>query len=159
MIFIQKLAVLFFNLIDRLIHQKKILHFLKQERVQIDTWFDIGSHKGLYTDLIKNNFTTKKAFLFEPQKDIFKFIKKKYKSSKNIYLFNYAVSDSQKTQNIYINKHDLTSSLTKMNEKNLYLKVKAKLFGGNLKDMITNQYSVKTISLSYFLKQKKNKQN
>ena len=155
MIFIQKLAVLFFNLIDRLIHQKKILHFLKQERVQIDTWFDIGSHKGLYTDLIKNNFTTKKAFLFEPQKDIFKFIKKKYKSSKNIYLFNYAVSDSQKTQNIYINKHDLTSSLTKMNEKNLYLKVKAKLFGGNLKDMITNQYSVKTISLSYFLKQKK----
>ena len=55
MIFIQKLAVLFFNLIDRLIHQKKILHFLKQERVQIDTWFDIGSHKGLYTDLIKNN--------------------------------------------------------------------------------------------------------
>lgn len=158
MVLLKQTAIIFFNLIDKFIHQKKILKYLKKENIHINTWLDVGSHRGLYTDLIVDNFKIKKGYLFEPQKKIFRFIRKKYKNCKNIYSYNCAISNINKKQKIYINKHDLTSSLTQINEKNLYLKIKAKLFGGKLKDMITNQYLVNTITLSNFLNQKKIKQ-
>ncbi len=158
MILLKTLAIIFFNLIDKFIHQKKILYFLKNKNLSIKIWLDIGSHNGLYTDLIKNNFNLKKGYLFEPQKKIFKFIKNKYRNNKKINTYNLAISNSNKVKKIYINKHDLTSSLTKINEKNFYLKLKAILFGGNIKEMITNNYNIETIKLSYFIKQKKIKE-
>ena len=149
------IAIVFFNLLDKHIHQKKILKYLKEKRIPIEIWLDVGSHKGTYADMILKNFNLQKAFLFEPQKKIFNYIKKKYKQKQYIYNYNVAVSNVTKDQKIFINKHDLTSSLTKANEKNLYLKIKAKLFGGNIKDMITDEYMVKTIKLSNFLRIKK----
>ncbi len=155
MIFFKTVAIIFFNLIDKFIHQKKILYFFKKKNVNISTWLDIGSHKGLYTDLIKDNFNMKKGYLFEPQKNIYKFLKNKYKNNRKINTYNFAVSDSKKLKKIYINKHDLTSSLTEINENNVYLKLKAILFGGSIKEMITNKYNIQTIKLSNFLKKKK----
>ena len=152
---LELIAIIFFNLLDKHIHQKKILKYLKEKKIPIEIWLDVGSHKGTYTDMILKNFNLQKAFLFEPQKEIFNYIKKKYKQKKYIYNYNVAVSNVTKDQKIFINKHDLTSSLTKANEKNLYLKIKAKLFGGNIKDMITDEYMVKTIKLSNFLRIKK----
>ena len=134
---------------------KKDIIFFKKKNISINIWFDIGSHNGLYTDLIKKNFNLKKGYLFEPQKNIFKFIKNKYRNNKKIDTYNLAISNSNKVKKIYINKHDLTSSLTKINENNFYLKLKAILFGGNIKEMITNNYNIKTIKLSNFIKQKK----
>ena len=55
--------------------------------------------------------------MFEPQKKIFRFIKNKYKKNNNIKIFNNAVSNKTKMQKIFINKHDLTSSLTKLDKK------------------------------------------
>ena len=155
MIIIKSIAIIFFNLIDKLIHQKKILYFLKKEKISIHTWIDVGSHRGLYTDLIKKNFGVKKAYLFEPQKNIFKFIKNKYKNDKSVFLYNLAISNSKIKKIFYINKHDLTSSLTKINKKNFYLRVKAKIFGGKIEDMVTTEYVVNSISLSNFIKKKK----
>ena len=158
MFLLKNIAIIFFNLIDKFVHQRKILKYLIKEKINISTWLDVGSHKGLYTDLILSNFKIKKGYLFEPQSEIFRFLKKKYKNVKNIYSYNFAISNINKKRKIFINKHDLTSSLTQINKKNLYLKIKAKLFGGNLKDMITNQYLVKTITLANFFSQKNIKQ-
>ena len=49
MILLKTLAIIFFNLIDKFIHQKKILYFLKNKNLSIKIWLDIGSHNGLYT--------------------------------------------------------------------------------------------------------------
>jgi FkbM family methyltransferase len=147
MIFIKKIAILFFDIIDKFIHQRRILVNLKKINIKINIFVDVGAHKGSYTDLIINNFDAKKIFMYEPQKNIFKFIKKKYKEKKFIKISNSAVSKSERTQKIFINKHDLTSSLTKLNKKNVYLNFKAKLFGGGINEMITNSYEVKTIKL------------
>lgn len=153
MIFLKQIAIIFFNLIDKFLHQKKILRFLIKERIQINTWIDVGSHRGLYTDLIKDNFKIKKGYLFEPQREIYNLIKKKYKNSRNIYPYNYAISNKKKSEKIYINKHDLTSSLTKINEENLYLKLKSRLFGGN--SLIVKSCVVQTIKLENFISKKK----
>jgi len=54
--FFEKIAILFFDIIDKYFHQKEILKYLKENLKEIEIFFDIGSHKGLYTDLIINNF-------------------------------------------------------------------------------------------------------
>ena len=56
---------------------------------------------------------------------------------------------------IFINKHDLTSSLTKIDKKNSYLNLKAKLFGGDIHDMINDTLMIKCIKLDNLLKKNK----
>ena len=149
------IAILFFDLIDKHYHQRRIINFIKGQNFDVKIFLDIGSHKGTYTDLILNNFQNCKSYLFEPQKHIFKFLKKKYKKKKNIYIFNYALSNKRSIQTLNINQHDLTSSLSKFDEKNSYLKIKAKLFSTTSKKMIYKKEKVKTQKLVNLLKSRK----
>ena len=90
--------------------------------------------------------------MFEPQKTIYKFIKKKYIKNKKIKIYNQAISDKKNKQILYINKHDLTSSLSKIDKKNRYLNLKARLFGGNINDMIKKKSEVDSCKLSEIIK-------
>ena len=152
MILIKFFAIIFFNLIDKFIHQKKILKFLKRNLNNLDIFIDVGSHKGTYTDLILKNYKVKKIFMFEPQKNSFHFIKDKYKNTKKIKLFNTAASNKEGVKNIYINQHDLTSSLTKLNKKNSYLNYKAFLFGSTMDKMISKVSKIRTVKLKNIIK-------
>ena len=155
MSFLKKLAIIFFDIIDEFIHQKNNQLFEKNLN-EINVFVDIGSHKGTYTDLILNNISvTEKLILIEPQKHIFKFIQNKYKNNDNIVIYNNVISDKEKIVKLFINKHDLTSSLTTINQKNKYLNLKAKLFGGSINQMIINKYNVKSISLKKLVKKEK----
>jgi FkbM family methyltransferase len=145
---IRKIAILFFDILDNFVHQKKILLFFKKKKLNITCLIDVGCHKGTYTDLFLKNFNVKKALMFEPQKKIFTIIKKKYRKNKIIKTFNYAISSKNKNQKMYINRHDLTSSLTKIDESNNYLKKKSRLFmENNERSLIEKIYTVKTIRL------------
>jgi len=148
MIFFKSLAILFFDILDLFIHQRSILKNLKKKKIIINCYFDVGCHKGLYTDLILNNFNVKKIFMFEPQKEIFSGLTYKYKNMKKIKMYNRIVSNDEKKKEIFINKHNLTSSLTKLNNKNLYLKLKSILFGGSIENMISRSYKIKAVKLS-----------
>ena len=148
-------AIFIFDLIDKYIHQKNILKSLKKEKLDIKIFFDIGAHKGNYTDLILKNFNLKNVYLFEPQKILLKFLKKKYRSSKKkINILNYGISNKTEIKSFYINKHDLTSSIKKLNPNNKYLNFKSRLFGTNLKGMIQKKLNIKTINLKDFFKKK-----
>ena len=144
----KNIAVYIFDLIDSLIHQKKIIKFLKKKKIKITNMVDVGSHKGLYTDLILKNYNVKKVILFEPQVQIFKYIKKKKKKKKKIIIYNQGVSNKNIFQIFQLNYHDLTSSLSDLNQKSLYLTVKARLFGVNLNKMIYKKLKIKTVKLS-----------
>ena len=152
---IKILAIIFFNLIDKFIHQKRILNYLKNCDFKINTLIDVGAHKGLYSDLLMKHFSIKKTLMFEPQKEIYKYLKKKYKKNKKVFIFNKAVSNKNTIQKFYKNKHDLTSGLTKINKNNFYLKIKARLFGGNIQEMVTNTFNVKSVRLFDSLKKEK----
>jgi FkbM family methyltransferase len=156
--YLEKIAILFFDIIDKYFHQKNILKFLKKNLKSVEIFFDIGSHKGSYTDLIIRNFETNKIIMIEPQRNIYKIIKKKYKKNKKIIIYNAAISDKNNKQILYINKHDLTSSLTQIDKKNRYLNLKAKLFGGSINEMILKKYSVKSYKLLEIIKKNKTKQ-
>ena len=149
---LEKIAIIFFNILDKYFHQKNIIKHLKKNLENLEVFFDIGSHNGTYTDLILNNFKVKKVIMVEPQKNIFRFIKKKYKKNNRIIIYNSALSDTKKPQALYINKHDLTSSLTQIDKKNRYLNLKAKLFGGTINDLIQKKYMVNSYKLSDIIK-------
>lgn len=150
MIYLKKLAIFIFDLIDYYIHQKNIIKALKKEKLKIEIFFDIGAHKGKYTDLLFEEYNIKKAYLFEPQVKMYNFIKEKYKDNNFINVYNQGVSN--KTENVlfYINKHNLTSSIKRLNPKNKYLNLKSKLFSTNLDGMIENNLNIKTIKLEEF---------
>ena len=150
MTYLKNLAILIFDLIDHYIHQKNIIKDLKKEKIKIEIFFDIGAHKGKYTDLILKEYNIKKAYLFEPQVKMFNFIKEKYKDKNFINVNSQGISN--KTENVlfYINKHDLTSSIKKLNPKNKYLNLKSKLFSTNLDGMIEKNLNIKTIKLEEF---------
>ena len=145
---LEKIALWLFDLIDKYIHQRNIINFINDRNLTIKNFIDVGSHKGKYTDLILNNFETNKAFLIEPQKNIFNYLRYKYKHKNRVKIFNFAASNKNKTRKFYINKHDLTSSLAELNQKNQYLNIKSRLFGTNLKGMIKSKKIVKTLKLS-----------
>lgn len=151
----RKIALLFFDLIDKYIHQKKILSSLIKLKKKINIYVDVGSHFGLYADFIDLNYNPEKIFLFEPQNKIFKKIEKKYESIRKFKINNFAVSDDNEIKNLQINKHDLTSSFTEFNRNNPYLNYKAKLFGGSLSQMILNTEKVKTVRLDSYMNTEK----
>ena len=84
---IKILAIFIFDLIDKYIHQNNILKSLKKEKLDIKVFLDIGAHKGKYTDLILNNFNLKSVCLFEPQENLFKFLKQKYRDNKKKFIY------------------------------------------------------------------------
>ena len=144
---LKKIAIFIFDIIDKFIHQRNILRSIKKEKLIINTFIDIGAHKGTYTDLFIDNYDIKKIYMFEPQLSIFKYIKKKYKNVKIIQIFNYGISNRNEKKIFYINKHDLTSSIKKLNPKNTYLNLKSKLFSTNLKGMVERKTIIQTIKL------------
>ena len=153
---IKNIAILFFDIIDKYLHQKRIVRFLKKNLQEINVFLDIGSYKGTYTDLILNNLVVnEKLLLVEPQKNIYKFIKNKYKNNKDIIIFNNAISNREKIFTLNINKHDLTSSLTNIDKKNKYLNLKAKLFGSSIDQMIVKKNKIRSLTLKKLLNKAK----
>jgi FkbM family methyltransferase len=141
------IAIVFFDLIDKFFHQRRIILTLKKNISQLNNFIDVGAHKGNYTDLILNNFKPKKILMFEPQDRIFNYLKKKYNENKNIYLFNTALSSKNESAKFNLNRHNLTSSLSNLDQNNSYIKLKAKLFGTTSQGMIVDIKTIQTKTL------------
>jgi len=152
---LEKIALWLFDLIDKYIHQRNIKNFINEKNLTINNFIDVGAHKGKYTDLVLNNFDTNKVFLIEPQKNIYNYLRYKYKYKSKVNIFNFAASNENKTKKFYVNKHDLTSSLAKLDHKNQYLNIKSRLFGTNLKGMIKSSKIVKTMKLNSLISKMK----
>jgi len=149
---LKKIAIIFFDIIDLYYHQKRIIKFIKNN-TDVNYFLDVGSHMGTYSDLIIKNFKNCKIFMFEPQTNIFKKIKTKYKNKKNIKIYNCAISDRSTQKRMYINEHGLTSGLSRLDLKNnKYLQLKAKLFGRTASEMILKKPKVKTKKLFTIIK-------
>jgi len=148
------IALYIFDLLDKFYHQRKINKFIKK-KIDIKTFLDVGSHMGSYTDFIYNNDNKTKIFMFEPQREIFLKLKKKYFNKNNISIFNLALSNKKGPAKLFINKHNVASTISKINFNNNYLKQRARLFGESSETMIVRIQNTKKITLFDFIKNKK----
>jgi hypothetical protein len=138
----------FINFIDRVYHQKRILSFLK--RYSIKTIIDVGSHKGEFISYILKIPSISTIYAFEPQKDIFNILKKKYIYNKKVHPYCVALDSLSRSKKIKINKLTMTSTLSQLNNSSLYFKFKSILL--NQKNSIIDEYKIKTKSLDDFFK-------
>lgn len=128
-------------------YEKNILMFLKYEVFnkyinKDDMCIDVGANIGNHTNFFANFFL--KVFSFEANKKTFDLLQINTKSKKNVSIFNYALSDSEKNINFYENKKNYGASkvVTINNEKkNKNIKqIKTKTF-----DKIVIEKNIKNI--------------
>ena len=132
-------------------HEPNILKSLK--KLNINYIFDVGSHRGESIDYFIKLKNLKKIQSFEPQKDIFLILKKKYKNNNKVILNQIALSQNENYKDFYINDLSSTSSFSRLNKKSLWLKIKNKIL--NKKNPIINKIKIRSITIDKFIKQKK----
>ena len=132
-------------------HEPNILKSLK--KLNINYIFDVGSHRGESIDYFIKLKNLKKIQSFEPQKDIFLVLKKKYKNNNKVILNQIALSQNENYKDFYINDLSSTSGFSRLNKKSLWLKIKNKIL--NKKNPIINKIKIRSITIDKFIKQKK----
>ena len=132
-------------------HEPNILKSLK--KLNINYIFDVGSHRGESIDYFIKLKNLKKIQSFEPQKDIFLILKKKYKNNNKVILNQIALSQNENYKDFYINDLSSTSGFSRLNKKSLWLKIKNKIL--NKKNPIINKIKIRSITIDKFIKQKK----
>ena len=121
-------------------HHKRI--FMHLRNLNIDKIIDIGAHKGEFLEKMLKIEKVNLFYAFEPQKDIFDILNKKFSNNDKIKLLNYALDKEITNKNLQINKFSMTSSLAEINENSLYLKLKN--FLTRSKSNFVDEYEVKT---------------
>lgn len=129
-------------------HHKRILIYLKN--LDIDKIIDIGAHKGEFLQEMLKIEKVNSFYVFEPQKDIFDSLTKKFSQNNKITLHNYALDKEITNKRLQINKLSMTSSLAEVNEKSLYYKLKNFLTGS--KSNFINEYEVQTNTVDSIFK-------
>ena len=129
-------------------HHKRIFMYLK--KLDIDKVIDIGAHKGEFLEKMLKIEKVKSFYAFEPQKDIFDNLNKKFSRNNKITLLNYAADKEITNKKLQINKLSTTSSLAEVNENSLYLKLKN--FLTRSKSNFINEYEVKTNTIDNIFK-------
>ena len=101
-------------------HHKRIFMHLRD--LDIDKIIDVGAHKGEFLENMLKIQKVNSFYAFEPQKNIFKELNKKFARNKKVKLFNCAIDKEISNKKLKINKISMKSSLAEVNENSLYLK-------------------------------------
>ena len=129
-------------------HHKRIFMYLK--KLDIDKIIDIGAHKGEFLEKMLKIEKVNSFYAFEPQKDIFDILNKKFSKNDKITLVNYAVDKEIGNKKLQINKLSMTSSLAEVNEKSMYFKLKN--FLTRSKSNFVDEYEVQTNTVDNIFK-------
>lgn len=115
------------------------------------TILDVGSNKGQSIDFFLAINKNSKIIGFEPNKELFLNLQKKYKDQQNVTIHNLGVSNKKGKLLFNENIMDETSTFEKLNYDSDYLKKKAKVLGVNPKNLVVKSYEVKVIDLNSFI--------
>ena len=137
-------------------HKKKIINYLKKLNIHsINTFFDIGAHKGESIDFFSKNLEIKKIYSFEASLKNFKVLKKKYKSNKFIFLENIALSSRNSTKIFNQCNESSSSTFSKINTKSKYFRKKMKYLNVKKINNFFKTITIKTDTLDNYIKKKK----
>jgi len=148
--FVQKVRLIFKMLLVEKIfnplsafHHKRILMHLRN--FDIDKIIDIGAHKGEFLENMLKIEKINSFYAFEPQKNVFKELSKKFVGNERVKLFNYAMDKEISNKKLKINKISMKSSLAEVNENSLYLKLIN--FLARSKSNFESEYEVQTVTV------------
>lgn len=113
--------------------------------------FDVGCNKGQSLDFFLKINKKCKFYAFEPNLDLFKNLTEKYKSNKNVKIYNMGISNTNGSLNFKQNVMHETSSFEDLNYNSPYLVRKAKILGVRKENLIVNEYKVEVTTLNSFI--------
>jgi len=131
-------------------HNDRIYKY--SNKLNLDTFIDIGSHEGEFISRFLNNKKIKKFYCFEPNVFLFRELLKKFRSNKKIILSNNALGDSNAIKKLFLSNLTYNSSMSKFNKKSNYLKFKNLILKENLYQTFSK---VKQITFDQYFKNKK----
>jgi FkbM family methyltransferase len=148
------LVSLILGIFDR-IYQKKIIKILKKIfNNKIDIIFDVGAHRGEFTNLMLRNFVINKIHLFEPNPENFYFIKNKFKQEK-IILDNYALGEKKEEKKFKIMRETSSSTFSEINKNTKYFKRKNLILNLGMNSEIFKEISIKIINGAKLIEREK----
>jgi len=152
---LQKIFVLLLSIIDRK-NKIKILEFFKKKIAnQFITVLDIGAHKGETIELFYKGFNINKIYSFEPNLDLYKFLKSinKYNNNNKIEIFNLGFGDKNEQKILNVFTDSSSSTLNDINEKTDYFKRKKRFmsFFAINKNFLIEKQIVQIRNLSEFI--------
>ena len=136
--------------LDNKSQKKNFNYIIKINGNKLPIIFDIGCHKGETLDLIKKNFSFRKIYAFEPNKELVEQLKIKHK---DVYFVDKAVGEKKGKKIYFKSKFSPINSLRKKNKSSNYLNFKKKIISiiyfTNNSDI---EEEVDVISLKSFIK-------
>ena len=111
--YFQKIDNIFSYLLGNYLNEKK---FLKKKIKKKITFIDIGANVGSFSEFIKNNFSIKKAYLFEPSISSFDYLNNKFYKNSNFVIKNIGLSNRKGKKIFYDYKLSSQSSFYKLNK-------------------------------------------
>ena len=152
---LQKIFALLLSIIDRK-NKIKILDFFKRKIAnQFITVLDIGAHKGETIELFYRAFNINKIYSFEPNINLFKFLKsiKKYSNNDKIKIFNFGFGNKNEQKKLNIFSDSSSSTLNDINERTEYFKRKKRFmsFFSKNKNFLIEKQTVQIRNLSDFI--------
>ena len=132
-------------------NKKKIINFFKKKfNYKLLDIIDIGAHKGETVDLLLNNFKINKIYAFEPNKNLFSVLKKKFDKNNNVMMYNMGIGQKKEYKNLNIMVDSSSSTFNNINRKSDYFKRKQRIFNFFFKNLefIRSQQQIEVNKLS-----------
>tara|TARA_Y100000816_G_scaffold291391_1_gene282602 strand:+ start:276 stop:1043 length:768 start_codon:yes stop_codon:yes gene_type:complete len=114
--------------------------------------FDVGANQGQSIERFKKIFAEPTIHAFEPIKDEYDKLLKKYCDQKNIILNNYAIGESNREQNLFVTALTGNSSFNKLNTNTKWLKTRSSQAKTTMANYTKAEEKVKIISLDNYCK-------
>lgn len=140
-----------YNFLDSYFHRKRIQKYLLKLNIDFKLVLDVGSHKGESINGYLNMFKNCSIIGFEPQKDCFFLLKKKFKNKKNVKLINYGLDNVNGVKKLRKNILSTTSTFLKINPLSMHYKIKSFLLGAKNAGFYSDE-KVKVNTLDNFTK-------
>ncbi len=155
--FINKSIIFILSIFD-LSNKLKVKTFFKNQFLEKNlNIIDIGAHKGETINFFFKNFNINKIYVFEPNRKLYKSLKKKF-INQNIFIFNYAVGFQNEKNKLNISIDSASSTINKINTNTNYYKRKKKILTlGKKTPYFLDTQEIEVINLSEFLLKKENK--
>ena len=132
-------------------NKKKIINFFKKKfNYKLLDIIDIGAHKGETVDLLLKNFKINKIYAFEPNKNLFSVLKKKFDKNNNVMMYNMGIGQKKEYKNLNIMVDSSSSTFNNINRKSDYFKRKQRIFNFFFKNLefIRSQQQIEVNKLS-----------
>ncbi|MGF1677757.1 MAG: FkbM family methyltransferase [Candidatus Methylacidiphilales bacterium] len=108
-------------------------------RIRYDRVVDAGASRGSFTEAMKKVYGSREVVAIEAIPDLAEALKKRYRDDHGVRIMSAALSDGEGTATFQLNRHDYSSSLLSIDERN------SKWFGKDLR--IEKTIEVPTITL------------